>query len=72
MTNTELLEAKIRESGLKKAAIAKALGLSYFALSQKVTGKSDFKSEEILTMCELLNITALTERERIFFAKRVD
>lgn len=72
MTNTELLNAKINESGIKRGAIAERLGLSRYGLAKKINGKNDFKSEEILTLCELLNIKTLTEREKIFFVKKVD
>lgn len=72
MTNTELLNAKINESGIKKGVIAERLGLSRYGLAKKIDGTNDFKSEEILTLCELLNIKTLTEREKIFFVKKVD
>lgn len=72
MTDRKLLQAKIEESGLPKTFIAKRLGLSRYGLAKKIDGQSDFKSEEILTLCEVLNIKTLTEREKIFFVKKVD
>lgn len=72
MTNTKLLKEKIAEVGIKKGVMAEKLGLSRPGFTKKLNGQTDFKSEEILKMCEMLNITSLTERERIFFAKTVD
>lgn len=70
MTNTELLEAKIDESGYKKSYIAKAIGLkSTYGLMKKVRNENEFKATEINILCELLGIDSLEEKDRIFFAK---
>ena len=70
MTNTELLEEKIAQSGYKKSYIAKAIGLkSTFGLSKKINNVTEFKAKEIDKLCELLKINSLKEKERIFFAK---
>ena len=69
MTNTEELERLIVESGLKKSYIAKAINLSRQGFKNKCDNKSPFTSKEIIVLCELLNITKLTDKERIFFAK---
>lgn len=71
MTNTEELEKIIKESGLKKSYIAKAINLSRQGFKNKCENKSPFTSKEIIGLCELLNITKLTDKERIFFAKQV-
>ena len=68
MTNTVELERLIRKSGLKKGYIAITLGLSRQALSNKINNKSIFTATEISTLCNLLNITSLKDKERIFFA----
>lgn len=72
MTNTKLLNDKIKASGLKKKYIADQLGITYYALQLKIENKNEFKSREILIMCKLLNITSLKEKEEYFFAKKVD
>lgn len=69
MTNTELLEKKISESGKKKIFLAKKVGLSLAGFRNCVTNKSEFKASQIDTLCEELNITSLVEKEAIFFAK---
>ena len=69
MTDTELLMRKIDESGLKRAFIAKKLGLSPYGLSKKINNENEFKGSEIKLLCRLLNIKTLTEKEAIFFAE---
>lgn len=71
MTNTKELERIISESGLKKSYIAKALNLSRQGFKNKCENKSQFTSMQISQLCEMLNITKLTDKERIFFAKSV-
>lgn len=69
MTNTELLEKKIEESGYKRHFIAKAIGLkSAYGLAKKIHNETEFKAAEINALCELLKIDTLEEKEAIFFA----
>lgn len=68
MTNTELLEKKIAESGYKKSYIAKMIGRSAYGLALKIQNKSEFTAKEIDVLCELLKIESLEEKENIFFA----
>lgn len=70
MTNTKLLNELIQQSGLKKNHIAKELGISPFALAKKIRNENEFKSSEILKLCELLQISSLKQRELIFFTAR--
>ena len=72
MTNTEELEKIIKKSGLKKSYLAKALGLSRQGFKNKCKNITPFTSIEINTLCQLLNITKLTDKERIFFYKSSD
>lgn len=71
MTDKAKLEDLITKSGLKKSFIADNLGISRQAFLNKVNNKSLFTSEEIDTLCKLLNVKSLTEKEKIFFAKSV-
>lgn len=68
MTNTEALRQCIDQSGYKMQYIADQVGISRFALNQKIENKTQFKSEEIKTICNVLGISSLKERDRIFFA----
>ena len=69
MTNTELLEIKIKESGKKKAHLAEKCGMTPTTFGRYLRGKGEFTSSQIATLCTELNITKLTEKEAIFFAK---
>lgn len=69
MTDWDLLEEKIEASGLKRSYIYDKLGISRYAWSKRHSRKSDFTASEILTLCDILRITKLSEREQIFFAK---
>ncbi len=68
MTNTALLEEYIAKSGYKKSFIAKALGITAYALTLKIKNKSEFKANEIDILCKLLKI-GIKDRMRIFFAQ---
>ena len=68
MTNTELLEAKIKESGKKISYLAEKCGLSYAGFRNCVTNKAEFKVSHVETLCRELEITSLKERQTIFFA----
>ena len=71
MTNTELLNQRIDESGLKKSYIAKALGIRTDTLSRKINNEREFKASEINALCDVLGIEGLEEKEQIFFAREV-
>lgn len=57
MTNTNKLNAKIMESGLTQAKVAKMLGISCQSLSYKINNGVDFKATEINHLCKILNIS---------------
>lgn len=63
--NTELLQEKIRDSGLKMGFIAEKLGRSRQALRDKIQGKTEFLPSEIRVLCESLQLTD-EERRHIF------
>ena len=56
MTDTKLLEEYLAKSGYKQSFIADKLGLSSYGFRLKVNVKNEFKSSEIVLLCELLNI----------------
>ena len=68
MTNTKLLEKKIKESGKKISYLAEKCGLSYAGFRNCVTGKAEFKQSHIEILCNELDIKTLKERMAIFFA----
>lgn len=72
MTNSALLKQKIEEKGLKIGFIVEKLGTSYGWFNKKLNNEKDFIAREIQTLCELLDITDLAEKDRIFFAENVE
>lgn len=71
MTNTELLNWYINKSGLKKGHLAKVLGIPAATLSRKINNERNFTPEEIVTLCKLLGIKTLKDRDAVFFAEKV-
>lgn len=69
MTNTELLEQEIKDSGKTRVHLAKKCGLTYAGFRNCVINKAEFKASQIDILCEELNITSLKRRQEIFFAK---
>ena len=72
LTDTKMLEARIKASGLKMSYLAEQLNLTRQGFWLKVKNRNEFRASEIKRLCELLNITALREREQIFFAPKVE
>lgn len=70
MTNTDLLNKKIEQSGLKVGFIANYVGISRQLLWKKINNQSSFNQYEIEKICSVLKIKSLKEKEDIFFAKK--
>lgn len=66
MTDTKLLLAKIKASGLKIGFIADKMGLSRATLSYKINNHSDFKAVEIAILRNILGLSQ-DEQDEIFF-----
>lgn len=69
LTNTQLLEKKIQESGLKKGYLAERCGLSRAGFRNCELNKAEFTTSQVEILCEELKITSLREKQTIFFAK---
>ena len=68
MTNTTLLEDKIRQSGLKKGFLAEKLGVSRGTFCALLNNNAEFKANQIRVLCELLGIEDDETLRAIFFA----
>ena len=68
MTNTELLEKAIKDSGLKKGFIAGKLGLSRAGLANCINNRAEFKLSHVGMLCDLLKLD-VEQRNAIFFAR---
>ena len=69
VTNLALLEEKIKQSGKKKAYLAKKVGLTPAGFRNCCLNKSEFRTGQVQILCEELNITSLKEKQAIFFAQ---
>ena len=72
MTNSQMLEKIIRESGIKRSFILEKTGIkSYSTLRDKIWNRSEFMASEIQALCEILHLTS-EQREAIFFTKTAE
>ena len=69
LTDTRRLEEKIKESGLKKGYLAKALNLSRYGFYKKINGEISFKGDEEKQLCKMLNICP-KDRKDIFLQSK--
>lgn len=65
--NFDMLNEKIKASGLKQCVIAKACNLTPQGFYNKISGAREFKHSELVALCEVLRLTP-KEREKIFFS----
>lgn len=72
MVNTQYLEELISKSGKKKTYLADKCGCSVQTLRRKIQNDAIFNSDQIEALCIELNVTKLSEKERIFFTPKVD
>lgn len=68
MTNVELLQKKIDESGLSPTVIAASLDMSVPTFYSRKRGESEFTASEITKAVKTLCLTK-KERDAIFFGE---
>lgn len=68
--NSKLLRAEIVKNGDTQASLAQQMGLQVSALSMRISGKIEFRRNEILFIKNRYGLTA-EETERIFFEDAV-
>lgn len=67
MVDFELLNRKIRDSGMTMVAISSKSGILRETLYNRLNGSTDFKASEILRISNVLRLSK-DERDKIFFA----
>jgi hypothetical protein len=67
LTDTQYLEKLSVESGKKKSYLAEKIGCSRQYFRMKCNNEAPFTVVEVNILCEELNITKLSEKEKIFF-----
>ena len=68
--NSNLLRAEIVKNGDTQASLAQQMGLQVSALSMRISGKIEFRRNEILFIKNRYGLTA-EETDRIFFEDTV-
>lgn len=68
MVRTDILKEKKKQYGIQTKYIVDRLGISRQAYYNRLNGKTPFKLKEVQTMCEVLHITSLREKNDIFFS----
>ena len=72
MVDTQLLDEKIEQSGKRKSYLANKCGMSVQTFRLKRLNVSPFNTDEVESLCDELCIKTLSEKDRIFFKKKVD
>jgi hypothetical protein len=70
MTNVELLQQKIEESGLSPVVLAAAWKVSLPTYYKLIAGEREFTASQIVVSVALFNLT-LEERDLIFLTENV-
>lgn len=68
MVDFDLLNQKIRDSGMTIVAIAAKSGILRETLYNRLNGATEFKASEILRISNVLRLSK-EERDKIFFAE---
>ena len=71
MVDLELLNEKIRDSGMTIVAIAEKSSILRETLYNKLNGSVEFKASEILRLSNVLRLTS-RDRDAIFFAEECE
>lgn len=66
--NRMKLIGKIAETGHTQKSLAAEIGMSENTLSSRINGKSSFNVDEIIAICDVLNISDNAEKAAIFLS----
>ena len=72
MVDTQLLDERIAKSGKRKSYLAEKCGMSLQTFRMKRLNISNFNTDEIEALAKELDIRTMTDKERIFFKKKVE
>lgn len=68
MVNANLLKGKIISSGHNQKSLAPKVGMSINSLNAKINGRKKFDAEEVIRICDALDITDPQEKCDIFLS----
>jgi len=67
--NTELLRNTIKEKGVKYKYIASRCGITPYGLQKKIDNIYDFRLNEIIAICDVLDLSN-EQKNKIFFISK--
>lgn len=71
MTDFELLQHKIKESGMTMVAICEKSGIERATMYNRLNGVGEFTAKEIVSLSEVLHLSK-PDRDKIFLTKNVN
>lgn len=71
MTDFNLLQEKIKESGMMVSAIAEKSGIERYTLYNRLKGRGEFTATEIVNLTSTLRLNK-SERDKIFLSSNVN
>lgn len=60
------LRAQMALTGISQSELAKACNITENTLSNKISGKTEFKADEIIRICKVLAIESAELKDEIF------
>ena len=66
LVNTKKVNARILELSLTQEIVAKELGITYTTLNLKINNKRRLYIDEMIKLCDVLNITTTSELKEYF------
>lgn len=69
--NLRKLKTMIIDRGIKRSAIADAIGCSRYAVYKKLDGKSEFTASELVSLSDFMRLSR-EERDEIFFGDELN
>ena len=64
-----LLRSYMALAGITQSELAKILGITENTLCNKISGRTEFKADEIITICDVLSITDAHTKSDIFLTR---
>lgn len=71
MTDFELLQQKIKDSGMTMVAICEKSGIERATMYNRLNGVGEFTAKEIVSISDTLHLTK-ADRDKIFLTKSVN
>lgn len=68
LVNKNMLLSEMVSSGFNQKSMASAIGMSKNTFCLKINGHNEFNADEIMKICDVLNITSCDKKVAIFLS----